>query len=83
MFKLGQTVLICEITDTGTGIPEDVLGKVFDPFFTTKLAGEGTGLGLAITREIVERHRGRIEIASQKGRGTTLKITLPIYEAPA
>jgi len=83
VFKLGQTVLICEITDTGTGIPEDVLGKVFDPFFTTKLAGEGTGLGLAITREIVERHRGRIEIASQKGRGTTLKITLPIYEAPA
>lgn len=82
VFKLGQTVLVCEITDTGTGIPEDVLGKVFDPFFTTKPAGEGTGLGLAITREIVERHRGRIDITSQKGRGTTLRIALPIHEAP-
>jgi len=61
--------------DTGTGIPEEHLGRVFDPFFTTKK--DGTGLGLAITYRIIENHRGIIRATSQPGRGTTFVITLP------
>ncbi len=78
VFRFGQQALVCEIADTGTGIPQEVLTKVFEPFFTTKPAGVGTGLGLAICRAIVERHRGVIEIASEQGRGTTVTITLPV-----
>jgi signal transduction histidine kinase len=72
-----------QVIDTGPGIPEKVLPKIFQPFFTTKgtaRRGEakGTGLGLAICREIVEHHRGRIEVQSAVGRGTTFTIYLPI-----
>jgi signal transduction histidine kinase len=62
--------------DTGTGIPEEHLGRVFDPFFTTKK--DGTGLGLAITYRIIENHRGIIRVTSQPGKGTTFSITLPL-----
>ena len=62
--------------DTGTGIPEENLGRVFDPFFTTKK--DGTGLGLAITYRIIENHRGVIRVVSQLGKGTTVVITLPL-----
>lgn len=62
--------------DTGTGIPEEHLGRVFDPFFTTKK--DGTGLGLAITYRIIENHRGIIRVTSQPGQGTTFVITLPL-----
>jgi signal transduction histidine kinase len=75
---LGQEVLICEIKDTGAGIPLDEIDKVFDPFFTTKPPGEGTGLGLSVSRTIVETHGGLIGITSQIGRGTTVTLTLPI-----
>lgn len=73
----GMLTVVCEVTDTGVGIPKEHLSRVFDPFFTTRPAGEGTGLGLAITRSIVERHRGLIEMASVEGRGTTVTVTLP------
>jgi len=62
--------------DTGTGIPEEHVGRVFDPFFTTKK--DGTGLGLAITYRIIENHRGIIRVTSQPGKGTTFIITLPV-----
>lgn len=65
------------ITDTGPGIPEDMLGRIFDPFFTTKDQGEGTGLGLGIAHQIVERHRGRIGVESEPGR-TSFEVLLPI-----
>lgn len=68
---------VIAIVDHGTGIPADVLPKVFDPFFTTKDVDKGTGLGLAISHGIVERHRGRIEIASRLGEGTTFRVVLP------
>jgi two-component system NtrC family sensor kinase len=65
------------VSDTGTGIPADIINKVFDPFFTTKPVGEGTGLGLTICHRIVEEHGGTIDVASEPGRGTTFTILLP------
>ena len=64
-------------TDTGTGIRKENMNNLFTPFFTTKL--RGTGLGLAICRRIItERHHGRIRIESEEGRGTTVRVELPI-----
>jgi signal transduction histidine kinase len=70
-----------EVSDDGPGIPESIRGKIFDPFFTTKPAGVGTGLGLWITYNIVEQHQGRIDLATEPGRGTTFTITLPVRRA--
>jgi two-component system NtrC family sensor kinase len=67
-----------QIKDDGVGIAPEVLPNLFEPFFTTKERGHGVGLGLAISRSIVERHRGRIEVSSQPGRGTTFTIVLPV-----
>jgi len=80
-FRLGERVLVCEIADTGTGIPKEHLEKIFDPFFTTKPPGEGTGLGLTITRAIVEQHGGLITFETAEGRGTTARIMLPLLSA--
>lgn len=79
LFRRNQMVLVCEVEDTGTGIPEDKLGKVFEPFFTTRAPEEGVGLGLTVTRSIVEGHRGLIKIESEKGKGTKVVIVLPIH----
>lgn len=72
--------LTIEISDTGSGIPENIKSKIFDPFFTTKEAGKGTGLGLSVAKKIVEEHKGKIEIESKKDFGSTFKIILPIFE---
>ena len=77
-FPVGQTVLICEVEDTGMGVAADKLSKVFDPFFTTKPPGEGTGLGLSVSRSIVASHGGLIRIESEADRGTRIILTLPI-----
>ncbi|MFU8803591.1 MAG: two-component system sensor histidine kinase NtrB [Bradymonadaceae bacterium] len=68
---------VITITDTGIGIPEDILDRIFDPFFTTKPVGEGTGLGLSISHNIVDAMGGHIEIESQIGEGTQIRIILP------
>ena len=65
-----------EITDNGTGIPDDVLPRIFEPFFTTKKE-RGTGLGLPISYRIVENHGGRIEVKSRLNIGTTFRVYLP------
>jgi len=70
-----------EVRDDGVGMPPEVLQNMFEPFFTTKERGRGLGLGLAISRQIVERHQGRIEVKSEPGRGTVFTITLPM-QAP-
>lgn len=70
--------LIVKVSDTGPGIPEDIMGRVFDPFFTTKEEGKSTGLGLAISQDIIQRHGGDIEIASVEGQGTSVYISLPL-----
>jgi PAS domain S-box-containing protein len=67
-----------KITDTGTGITEENLGKIFDPFFTTK-NDKGAGLGLSISYGIIERHGGKIEVQSNVREGTTFTIKLPLF----
>lgn len=69
------------ISDTGLGIDSETLPYIFDPFFTTKEGG--TGLGLAITYDLIRQHNGRIEVASEIGRGTTFLIYLPLAQEPA
>jgi PAS domain S-box-containing protein len=69
--------IVIEVTDTGGGIPTDLLSRVFDPFFTTKEEGKGTGLGLAICKRIIEQHHGKLEIESKVGTGTTVRVILP------
>jgi signal transduction histidine kinase len=68
-------VIVC-VTDTGHGIPPDVMARIFDPFFTTKDVGEGTGLGLDIARRIVQRHNGAIDVTTGPA-GTEFRVTLP------
>lgn len=66
-----------EISDSGCGIPEDIKERIFDPFFTTKPSGEGSGMGLDIVKNIIEKHRGKIELESEVGIGTSFVILLP------
>ena len=70
-----QTVI--EIRDSGCGIPGEILAKIFDPFYTTKDIGKGIGLGLSISYSIVENHGGKIEVESEKGKGSLFRVVLP------
>ncbi len=76
----GYDRILVSISDTGPGIPADLIEKIFNPFFTTKPVGEGTGLGLAICHKIVEEHSGTIDAVSEIGKGTTFTIRLPAHE---
>ncbi|MBU4317240.1 MAG: PAS domain S-box protein [Proteobacteria bacterium] len=69
-----------EISDTGPGIPDEILSQIFDPFFTTKDEGEGTGLGLSIVYGIVQNHGGKISVKTAPGKGATFVIELPLGE---
>lgn len=66
-----------EIRDTGKGIPKEILQRIFEPFFTTKQE-KGTGLGLSVSYKIIQSHNGRIDVESEKGRGTKFTIVLPV-----
>lgn len=70
--------VLVEITDSGMGIPKEIIDKIFDPFFTTKEVGKGTGLGLSIVYGIIEEHKGKIEVESKVGEGTRFRIRLPV-----
>ncbi len=85
ILKSGPHVLIT-VSDTGTGIPREIVDRIFDPFFTTKKQGQGTGLGLATTLGIVRSHGGDISVYTEPGNGTLFSILLPSAhssEAPA
>jgi nitrogen fixation negative regulator NifL len=71
-----------EISDTGPGIPDQVLARIFEPFFTTKPVGQGTGLGLSLCQGIVESHEGRIQVDSKPGQGASFLIELPVVAPP-
>lgn len=68
---------VVAVTDTGCGIAPETLERIFDPFFTTKPVGQGTGLGLAISYKIMQAHKGRIEVSSEPGEGTEVRLVIP------
>ena len=74
------TDIMFEVADNGPGIPDDIKEKIFDPFFTTKESGAGTGLGLAIALQAAEDHKGRMEVESEVGKGTSFKVFIPELE---
>ena len=77
--KVAEDKVMVKIRDNGPGIPPEIKDKIFDPFFTTKPVGKGTGLGLSISYQIIEKHRGKIEVISQPGKGTEFAIALPVH----
>jgi signal transduction histidine kinase len=77
--SLDDSKLICiSVKDNGNGIPTEIKDSIFNPFFTTKPVGKGTGLGLSISYQIIEKHRGIIDVISELGKGTEFVIKIPI-----
>ena len=73
--------IVVEISDTGPGIPEDIIDRIFEPFFTTKAVNKGTGLGLSISQKLSQLMGGKIWVESNLGKGSTFYFTLPLNES--
>jgi len=79
--QVSQGNHVClSLTDTGTGMDADTMHHIFEPFFTTKEAGKGTGLGLSVVYGIVRKHKGWVDVVSQRGQGSTFMVYLPASE---
>ena len=74
--EAGKAVVV--VTDTGSGIPQEILSRIYDPFFTTKVPGQGTGLGLSVTYGVLQEHNGTIECKSEPGKGANFTLTIPL-----
>ncbi len=70
--------LLLTVSDTGSGIPQEIMERIFDPFFTTKAIGEGTGMGLSVIHGIVESFGGKVKVHSEPGKGTRFQVILPV-----
>ncbi|MEE4254052.1 MAG: ATP-binding protein, partial [Desulfuromusa sp.] len=77
---LEEEFVCISVSDNGCGIPEENLERLFEPFFTTKEVGKGTGLGLSISYDIIQKHRGQLQVDSKVGQGTTFTIQLPLQQ---
>lgn len=78
---VGETAVVAEVEDTGTGIPEENLAKIYDPFFTTKPTGVGTGLGLPVSKKIIELHGGSLDVRNVRGGGVRVTILLKSHRS--
>ncbi|WP_020676767.1 two-component system sensor histidine kinase NtrB [Geopsychrobacter electrodiphilus] len=78
--RVDEGQVVARVIDTGVGIAPEVLDQIWNPFFTTKVVGKGQGLGLAVTYDIIEKHKGEIEVHSNFGQGTEFIVRLPICQ---
>jgi two-component system, NtrC family, sensor kinase len=74
----GKSWSIVQVTDTGSGIPADIIESIFEPFFTTKEKGQGTGLGLSMSQSVIQNFGGEIRVTSKVGEGTRFSVRLPV-----
>jgi len=79
--NVDEDTVTFEITDNGSGIAEEDIPHIFEPFFSTKQDVSGIGLGLAIVHGIIQNHKGKIQVRSEPGHGTTLSVTLPVIKS--